>query len=97
MHFYRIAPARLSVVYLGKKSMPRCRWASPIRNYPEEENMLACLHLGIQPQTMHLTLLLLPPASSPTFVCRTKAVFDLGRFVSSARHQVHQNTESNNV
>lgn len=83
MHFYRISPAEMSISYLGNKQLPKCRWASPIRNYPASENLLACLHLGSRPDTMALTLLVIPdPLNSPEgFRCEEVATIGLGKFV----------------
>ena len=83
MHFYRISPAEMSISYLGNKHLPKCRWASPVRNYPVSENLLACLHLGCGPGTMALTLLIIPdPLNSPQgFRCEEVATIGLGQFV----------------
>ncbi|KAF9654047.1 hypothetical protein BDM02DRAFT_3182457 [Thelephora ganbajun] len=82
MHFYRISPAEMSISYLGNKHLPKCRWASPIRNYPTSENLLACLHLGSEPGAMALTLLVIPdPLNSPEgFRCEEVATIGLGKF-----------------
>jgi hypothetical protein len=83
MHFYRISPAEMSISYLGNKQLPKCRWASPIRNYPVSENLLACLHLGHKPDTMALTLLIIPDPLNPSkdFRCEEIATIGLGKFV----------------
>jgi len=83
MHFYRISPAEMSISYLGNKQLQKCRWASPIRNYPASENLLACLHLGREPGNMALTLLTIPGPlnSSQDFRCEEVATIGLGKFV----------------
>ena len=83
MHFYRISPTEMSISYLGNKQLPKCRWASPIRNYPASENLLACLHLGCDPGMMALTLLIIPdPLNAPEgFKCEEVATIGLGKFV----------------
>lgn len=83
MHFYRISPAEMSISYLGNKYLPKCRWASPIRNYPASEDLLACLHLGHEPGTMALTLLVIPDPLDPhnSFTCQEVATIGLGKFV----------------
>jgi hypothetical protein len=87
MHFYRISPADMSISYLGNKHLPKCRWASPIRNYPASEDLLACLHLGCGPGMMALTVLRIPdPTNSRNdFRCEEIATIGLGKFV---RHHV---------
>src|ERR1700679_2680025 len=87
MHFYRISPAELSISYLGNKYLPKCRWASPIRNYPASEDLLACLHLGDKPRTMALTLLIIPDPlhSHNDFRCEEVATIGLGKFVCHTR------------
>lgn len=83
MHFYRVSPEEMSISYLGNKYLPRCRWASPIRNYPASEDLLACLHLGFEPGTMALTLLIVPDplGSQNGFRCEEVATIELGKFV----------------
>jgi hypothetical protein len=83
MHFYRVSPAEMSILYLGNKHLPSCRWASPIRNYPASEDLLACLHFGDKPGTMALTLLNIPdPLDSQNgFKCEEVATIGLGKFV----------------
>lgn len=47
--------------------------------------MLACLHVGTEPEHMQISILLLSnssPSSSQPFSCDLKATFDLGTFVS---------------
>ena len=91
MHFYHISPAEMSISYLGNKQLQKCRWASPIRNYPASENLLACLHLGCELGTMALTLLIIPDPlnTSEGFRCEEVATIGLGKFV---RHNASDST-----
>ena len=87
MHFYHVSPTEMSMSYLGNKYLPNCRWSSPIRDYPESENLLACLHSGKKPGTMALTLLIIPDPLDLRngFKCEEVATIGLGKFVCHTR------------